>query len=390
MNKIKERTIFFGNETDIKILSNYLNSILGINTYIDYCFRKNILKISENEYSNKVLTTGSLIVRSKNLDVKLVDYIGKIRDVEDFYFCKLNIRSNASMQMAKNEIDTLIKNLSNILKIDLYYTTNCIFKSFDLYIKIDNLIDFSLDDEKLYKAVNKLKNDLKYVFIESCSFKANKDMIETEYFTFPIPSKQEQLLASYFNKSVLNKDLFSPKSFASIGPRENPTAKSKYKTDYLGSRFLKKENKLLNYFKINYKEEYDNSDFSLDDEIKISTNIKHLSDMEIVVISNVELFRKATNQKLCDLPTVYDKLFKSDDYSNCSHYFTIKDYYKIINFNLLLHYTDASKYYEIFEVPVDFNFDEPNSIINSSFISNDYFGYYDVSEVIEMLVNNEK
>ena len=399
MYKIEVRKIFFGKETDIKFLSNYLNCTLNIHTFVEYYLDKCTLKIKNQEFSNNVLIIGSLISKHKKLDIKLIDYLGKIRDLDRYYFCNFFSNLHSAKNEMEREIDeecemqAFVINLSASLNIDVFYTKD-IFGNYELYTFIGNLIGDSINDEKLYNAIKNSKERLIYIHPNSSSFKHfryNTDGNSTKYFCFPIPSKEENMLASYFNKSLLNNDLFSPKAKNGIGPRATKTAKSKYKTKFLGYRYLENEEKLLNYFEIKYEENHEDGDFLLNDEIAISTKMERLSDLEIALIFNVKVKRKADGKKWSTLPTVFDKLFKSSNYDDCEFSFTIKEYYKIIDFNLLLHYTDATKYYEVFEIPLGFNFENPDEINDEyHLIYNGENTYSNISEVEEQLVNKHR
>ena len=132
--------------------------------------------------------------------------------------------------------------------------------------------------------------------------------------------------------------------------------------------------------------------FAMRDTVAATHRVEICDNSMLKVISFVEVERVVQGEKLCTLPTVYDALYQNKKYENGKFNFTVTDYYEIISLNKLLHYTDASKFYEVIEIPVDFSFEDGLKGLESKVYDDgdkDWICYQDISEVKDALLEEK-
>lgn len=130
-------------------------------------------------------------------------------------------------------------------------------------------------------------------------------------------------------------------------------------------------------------------EFAMRDTVTSIHRVEICDNSMLKVTSFVEGERVVQGKKLCTLPTVYDALYQNKKYENGKFNFTVTDYYEIISLNKLLHYTDASKFYEVIEIPVDFSFEHGLKGLESKIYDDGVKGwicYQDISEVKDALL----
>lgn len=133
-------------------------------------------------------------------------------------------------------------------------------------------------------------------------------------------------------------------------------------------------------------------EFRMQDTVNVTHRLKICSNSLLKVISYVEGERVVQGKKLCPTPTVYDALYQNKNYQNGKFNFTVTDYYEIISLNKLLHYTDASKFYEVIEIPLEFSFEDGLQGLKSRVFDDgdkEWICYQDISEVKAALLKEE-
>lgn len=124
--------------------------------------------------------------------------------------------------------------------------------------------------------------------------------------------------------------------------------------------------------------------FEMIDISSVTSNVKTLSDTLLVVETNVTVERKVNEKMYNDKNTVYDSLYKYAQHKNSEFSFTIVDYYEVIDMNILLHYTNSSKFYETFEIPIGFRFEDGLVHLRKNIYDDtesEWINYTDISEV---------
>lgn len=98
--------------------------------------------------------------------------------------------------------------------------------------------------------------------------------------------------------------------------------------------------------------------FVMEDELTISYKVVMLDETKLKVASHVTVNRIVDKERLSNIPSIYEELYQNATYKNCTFEFDVKDYYEIIDLQLLLHCTDSSKCYETYKIPIGFKFED--------------------------------
>lgn len=91
----------------------------------------------------------------------------------------------------------------------------------------------------------------------------------------------------------------------------------------------------------------------LDYTLTVLHEVKIVSNTKLVVKSHVIL-----NQEIDAEQMPFDEYYQKTVSLDGDFEFTVTDTYEILGFNSLVHTTDASKYYEIYDIPVGYKFED--------------------------------
>lgn len=417
-----QKNVFIGKSgKGIEKLHKEISKICKGAYLTDYLGQKLIAVYDEVDY--RVATIVGNYIASKNqYDVKWVDSDGKVYKKDKFCICQI-----PKSFLSDYEVEEFTKNLSKTINVPIIYKLNSreqFYVTEPIYEININLLDIFSDEsskefgyDKILEVVDlklnqiksyanewfKTKNQQSYTIIDF-----NGEVIETK-------CQNEHLvmlaLKEYFLSSSLRFGIFHPEGL-NLSPKPNEedydednaeefwVNSYKYGLDNIDEFDLKKinEKSILQdiIYKFHYFESYGvnkfgdiRKSFGFNDEVKVSYGINILSDTKLRVVAKVSGTRKTEGKKLTKSKIVYDELLKGSKYEDCKYEFSVTDYYEIIDFNMLLHYTDASKFYEVYEIPVGFKFEDGNldklkKVVYDDGNSN-WINYSNISEVIEAL-----
>lgn len=434
----REKIMFVGkNENQIKTLCCRLKEIYHesytTRKYLDY----HLLIANSTRSYYLGLIPGSILATLMNYELKFMDINDEMKYVNDICVCKFYVEKETAD--VKNLVMKFKSGLSEKISgsvVEKYVPSEHVY---EIYIKpidflrayIDSKISFNLSDcyGKILYTLDKILEKIKsYVnsYMLSEDYTANSDLFEkiccydfygNVVFQNIIEEHMGKVnLIDYFNNSAVALGIRHPEG-SNLSPKEDE--KSDYTTEKYfrgGSRYwasmiksakmsplekLRTGIKQVREYTTHFEEECgltekinkrtDLLSFELDDEIAVSYEVEILADNKLIVTSKVSGERKVKGEKLCSKPTVYDALYQNKDYTDGKFTFTVTDYYEIIDLNLLLHYTDASKYYETYKIPVGFRFEnglervlESKQVIDD--MDPDWICYEDISEVKERLL----
>ena len=246
------------------------------------------------------------------------------------------------------------------------------------YNGVDNAIEFlvkgSLEDYELVKQqcegfnyVTKISPFIKTEFLEK-----DGTLIKTEEEKV----KEESNLKSYFNESMFVDGLLRPEG-SNIAPKtdteQDLTTGYKYSSSRLGTRefdissvdvydleeiiqgtFINFEEKEYNYYWNNEKEEHTYCKsvmpFTMLDNGSFESKVD-IGGEEITVSTKVNVVRNVVGVNF-DGKSVRDGLFPELAHEDCRGTFELNEYYKTIsNRTRLLHYSNSSDFFEVYELP---------------------------------------
>ncbi len=413
---VESRVVFVG-KSELGIEDLYLDLLKICNfCEIEDYFDEKVIKVKPGNDYRLAAAYGNIFAVSKDYDVKWVDLDGRAKETNDFCICRIS-RSYLS-DYPGDEVEEFTKNLSKVLNIPLSYKFDFNSSSkYEIHIKLSDIVldapifmynkKINLIFEKLKKFVDDYlrKNNYMYCAIEIVDL--DMHILHTNY-------QEEYLkmlsLREYFLSSSLHLGLFHPEG-KNISPKpdkkyfEDETgvhigAYSYGIIDFTNGKLEKEENGVSsnNNYVFYCKEEYDREgekkdrSFKFTDSMVADYNIEFLSDNKLIVTTKATCKRLVEGKKFGTTKRVYDELLKNSKYQDCEYSFEVIDIYEIIDVNLMIHYTDISKYYEVYEIPVGFKFEDGlKSVIKSRVYddcSDDYICHNDISEVIKSLIAN--
>lgn len=431
-------------------LSLVCNFPCKLGSYLDY----NVIIVNNELDYKAALIIGNLFANNGSYDVKWVNEYGLAMPINEFCICKITPKSSA--KHVKAEVEYFISNMSEKINMPLTYKYN-VEQKYEIYIKLSDILSDARGcsvDYNYILTIAGLKLDYIKSFVDS--YLNNRDsekyfdrieVIDFDGKVVPTKLQKEfkrlEELSKYFENSALCMGLYFPGG-NNIAPKKTSYDISlfdnndyylcdydygvnsfEYSIDnkkaiidaYLNSLYeiipndikndKEESNKisLTTKCQILYKEYYrvnrnklrldpEPKIFKVEDSLNISTSIEITNDKKLVVTSNANVKRKVENERRSNCITIIDKMFGVHDYTDNEFSFTSTDYYEIIDLNLLLHYTEASKYYEIYRIPIGFKFEDGlDSVISTRIIYDknnpERIAYDDISKVIEHLKNNQ-
>lgn len=243
----------------------------------------------------------------------------------------------------------------------------------------DNAIEFlvkgSLDD---YELVKQQCEGFNYViknspFVKTTFLEKDGTLIKTEKDS----EKEESSLKSYFNESMFVDGLLRPEG-SNIAPKtdteQDLTTGYKYNCSRFGARdfdissvgvydltesiqgtFLIYEEKDYNHYWNNEKEEQTTCKsimpFTMLDNGSFESKVTIQDGATVVVSTSVNVIRNIVGCNF-DGKSVRDGLFTGFAHEDCRGNFELNEYYKTIsNRTRLLHYSESSDFFEVYELP---------------------------------------
>lgn len=450
----KSRVVFIGEgKKGIESLHETLSLICCFPCMLEEYLEHKIIVVNNDLDYKTALIVGNMFAFNNSYDVKWVSKYGLAMPINEFCICRITLK--CFNEHASAEVEYFVSSMAKSINIPVNFKLNEI-KQYEIYINFSDIfsdIRGCSVDYNYIVTIAGLKLDYVKSFIDSYlnerDYKECFDSIDVIDFSGNIvltktqnEIKKLEKLHKYFIESSLCTGLVSPNgnniaakitcsdidlfdngdyylcdySYNLNSFETNIDNKKAIINAYLNSLYeiipndIKVDKKSNNRVVVTTKckcfyEEYYNrnidkvvvvpipSKFIVEDSLEIVTFINIVSNKKLVVTSNVNVKRHVINKRKCNAITIIDKLFGRFDYDENEFSFTYKDYYEIIDMNLLLHYTDRSAYYETYQIPIWFKFEDGlDSVMSTRIIyaqSNPERIVYDnISKVIEHLRNS--
>lgn len=423
-----EKVMFIGkNEKEIKELCTMLNEMFGI-TYTTKKQLDTHLIVAKNNFDYELgIVAANLLATVKEYNVNWLDIddtAKKLNKTLIFYF---HVKKNKEAEMLQ-KIFEFKRDFELATSITLYTNYFPSAASCFVYIKLTDLfLGFTKDNIHLLNIGNVIKtcNKVLEKIIEFSNTYSLPEELKISSFDFkgkPIVTKKEieikkmEKLKQYFYISTLYLGLKDPLG-CNLLPKSNEIDEDVFGNLYLEPlakydcisnipNLVNEESGIrldltiyTNYIeietKIKNRNEYLEQKIEITDILHVDCKIEILDDTKLIVKSDVVIERIVSGDKILKQPAVYDALLKNSDYITTKFNFSITDYFEIIDLNLLLHYTDASKSYETYHIPIGFDFTygieklKMNSMVYADEEDEEWFDYNDISEVKKYLLSEK-
>lgn len=378
------KAVFFNNcdREQIKKLSDYLSRTFKVDE--DNVLGNYIIYVEDEKY-DEALKVGQEYIKVNNLNIGTINFYGErrplyatslvyaeVKNVIDFEESEWTYEDMYS-RLAKK----VLNELSALLGVDVYCYTNTSDAAVEFlcYAPSDNQEEYA---KKTMEYLKKMKNKYfkKFMMMES-----NGKLIQEK-----IVEKKENPMIFFFKNSLFFEGLTYPMG-SNIAPKsDDDTLKTGY---YVSSRGVGVENYDYNekciqdgidvdgvfnlYEKNTYHEYWDNhikKSYSIPktsitklDKVTFMTNIKEENDVLVVTttFTDERQFRRDASKFKGNIKFegVRDAMLVMPD-GEVSYQDTIKEYFvKIADGKKLLHYSDYSNFFEIFDISTEFSFENP-------------------------------
>lgn len=412
-----EKDVFIsnGSRKEMESFSKILNEKFSIKSRVDTYIGKYLLYVDEEEYE-KTLSLGSMLAEELKLNFSWLD---KDNTVQPLGFIPVMYQILPESRtgehswnypydygMCPNDIKKYVEELKEFLNDkEVIISYNRIDNAFTIYVK---------SPVKGHKLVRKQCKGFE-------SVKESTPFIETYYLNWDntldvdfkeIKIDRKRKMRSYFDNSLVIDGLKYPEG-SNIVMDDTKDKYDKESNFYCSGRNYGGEQLLIN---INHEESkpcnlvlegkfnvYESKEFHKKKNNKLinrcrirdignfKCNMESTSD-SVTLTTNINVDRKVEGDNL-DKKTVRDGILINISPETCNETTTIKEYYKVIeNGTRLLHYSDNSTFFEIFDLPYNwFIEDGIRNLDNPKVFDNWDYDYEDKSlEEAIRIMNKEE
>ena len=371
-----EKEVFISNGTreEMKKFSQILEEKFGIKSRVDTYIGKYLLYVDENDYL-EALSKGSLLAEEMGLNFSWLDKNNTLQPlgyIPVMYQVLPESRTGEhswnypyDYGMCHLDIKKYVEELKEFLDgKEVLISYNRVDNAFTIYVKSSFM---------RYNIVNKqcrgFQNVKEYTPFTETYFLNWDNTLDIDFHEIKVERKRK--MRSYFDNSLVIDGLKYPEGSNIV--LDDTKEKSNGNDDfYCSSRNYGGEQLLIN---INHEESikchlvlegkfnvYEEKEFhkrksnklinrcSIRDIGTFKSNVESTTDT-VTIITDIDVDRKVDGDNL-DKKSVRDGVLINISPETCKETTTIKEYYKLIeNGTRLLHYSDNSTFFEIFDLP---------------------------------------